>query len=88
MPVFSTVLKVSCRHLDLVSLALESQIPLFLTDLDHARVPLLEGARQKPPVIPLPDIFALYRRVKTLLSMHQAFCPKFAPFAVYIPFGH
>ncbi|KAG8934303.1 hypothetical protein FRC01_003816 [Tulasnella sp. 417] len=63
------------RRLDLVSLALESQIPLFLTDLGDLRVPLLEGSTRKPPEVPLVDIFALYRRTKTLLSMHAAFCP-------------
>ncbi|KAG9012965.1 hypothetical protein FRB90_006371 [Tulasnella sp. 427] len=62
-------------RLDLVSLALESQIPLFLTDLGDMRVPLLEGSTKKPPEVPLADIFALYRRTKTLLSMHAAFCP-------------
>lgn len=65
-------------HLDIVSLSLESQIPLFLTDLDNTRVPLLEGSRAKPPEVPLMDVFALYRRTKTLLSMHAAFCPKYA----------
>lgn len=63
-------------RLDLVSLALESQIPLFLTDLGDMRVPLLEGSTRKPPEVPLVDIFTLYRRTKTLLSMHAAFCPK------------
>lgn len=62
-------------RLDLVSLALESQIPLFLTDLGDMRVPLLEGSTRKPPDVPLGDIFTLYRRTKTLLSMHAAFCP-------------
>ncbi|KAG9046239.1 hypothetical protein FS837_004800 [Tulasnella sp. UAMH 9824] len=62
-------------RLDLVSLALESQIPLFLTDLSDMRVPLLEGSTRKPPDVPLADIFALYRRTKTLLSLHAAFCP-------------
>lgn len=61
--------------LDLVSLALESQIPLFLTDLGDMRVPLLEGSTRKPPEVPLADVFALYRRTKTLLSMHATFCP-------------
>ncbi|KAG8908954.1 hypothetical protein FRB99_000057 [Tulasnella sp. 403] len=63
-------------QLDLVSLALDSWIPLFLTDLDNARLPLLEAARAKPPDVPLTDIFALFRRTKTLLSMHAAFCPQ------------
>ncbi|KIO19006.1 hypothetical protein M407DRAFT_224240 [Tulasnella calospora MUT 4182] len=62
-------------RLDLVSLALESQLPLFLTDLGDMRVPLLEGSTRKPPEVPLADVFALYRRTKTLLSMHAAFCP-------------
>ncbi|KAG8933689.1 hypothetical protein FRC01_007619 [Tulasnella sp. 417] len=62
-------------RLDLVSLALESQIPLFLTDLGDMRVPLLEGSMRKPPEVPLADVFALYRRTKTLLDMHAVFCP-------------
>lgn len=62
-------------RLDLVSLALESQIPLFLTDLGDMRVPLLEGSTRKPPEVPLADIFTLFMRTKTLLSMHAAFCP-------------
>lgn len=28
------------------------------------------------PDVPIQDIFALYRRTKTLLGMYDAFCPK------------
>ncbi|KAG8930518.1 hypothetical protein FRC02_004086 [Tulasnella sp. 418] len=63
-------------ELDLVCLALESQIPMFLTDLDSSRRALLEGSITKPPKVPIEDVFALYRRTKTLLQMHKAFCPK------------
>ena len=64
------------RTIDFVSLAMESQIPLFFSDLDTNRKALLEGSVNQPnPDIPSEDIFALYRRTKTLLEMYKAFCP-------------
>ncbi|KAG8852602.1 hypothetical protein FRB96_008601 [Tulasnella sp. 330] len=62
-------------QLDLVSLTLESQMPLFLTDLENARIDLLDASRGKTPSVPILDMFALFRRTRTLLSMHEAFCP-------------
>lgn len=56
---------------------MESQIPLFFSDMDSARRALLEGSMNQPtPDVPIEDIFALYRRTKTLVSMYKAFCPK------------
>ncbi|KAG8908782.1 hypothetical protein FRB99_003020 [Tulasnella sp. 403] len=63
-------------QLDLTSLALDSWIPLFLTDVDNSCLPLREAARAKPPGVLLTDISALYRGTKSLLSVHAAFCPQ------------
>jgi hypothetical protein len=55
----------------------ETQIPLFLTDLEEAQKPLLEGSMNQPtPDIPIEDIFSLYRRTKTLLDIFAAFASK------------
>ncbi|OBZ74653.1 Uncharacterized protein C11E3.02c [Grifola frondosa] len=63
-------------QLDIVSLILEVQIPHFLMDLDDARKRLFEDSMNGPtPDVPIQDIFALYRRTKTLLGMYKAFCP-------------
>ena len=69
-----------CSHLDIVSLMLEVQIPHFLMDLDDSKRRLFEDSMNGPtPDVPIQDIFALYRRTKTLLGMYKAFCPKCAP---------
>ena len=66
------------RQLDIVSLMLEIQIPHFLMDLDDSKKRLFEDSMNGPtPDVPIQDIFALYRRTKILLSMYQAFCPKY-----------
>ncbi|KIJ47293.1 hypothetical protein M422DRAFT_249139 [Sphaerobolus stellatus SS14] len=62
-------------QLDLVSLVVESQIPLFCTDVENSRTRLWEGSRNDPPDIPLEDIFSLYRRTTTLLEIFSSFCP-------------
>ena len=65
-------------HLDIVSLMLEVQIPHFLMDLDDSKRRLFEDSMNGPtPDVPIQDIFALYRRTKTLLGMYKAFCPKY-----------
>ncbi|THU97847.1 hypothetical protein K435DRAFT_828529 [Dendrothele bispora CBS 962.96] len=62
--------------LDLVSLVVEIMIPNFITDLRNSQKRLFESSMNGPtPDVPIQDIFALYRRTKTLLSMHSAFCP-------------
>lgn len=57
---------------------LEVQIPHFLMDLDDSKKRLFEDSMNGPtPDVPIQDIFALYRRTKTLLGMYKAFCPKY-----------
>lgn len=60
-----------------MSLYVEVVVPLFLQDLDSSSKRLFENSRNGPtPDIPIQDIFALYRRTKTLMVMYKAFCPK------------
>ncbi|KAH7100511.1 hypothetical protein BKA62DRAFT_620047 [Auriculariales sp. MPI-PUGE-AT-0066] len=62
-------------RIDLVSLAMGSQVPLFVSDLDRERKKLIDGSSNQPtPDIPIEDIFSLFRRTKTLIDMHAAFC--------------
>lgn len=57
---------------------LEVQIPHFLMDLDDSKKRLFEDSMNGPtPDVPIQDVFALYRRTKTLLGMYKAFCPKY-----------
>ncbi|KAF9238682.1 hypothetical protein BU15DRAFT_88306 [Melanogaster broomeanus] len=64
-------------RVDLVSLVVEIAVPLFIADLQSSSKKLLESSMNGPtPDVPIQDIFALYRRTKTLLSMFEAFCPK------------
>ena len=59
---------------------LEVQIPHYLMDLDDSKRRLFEDSMNGPtPDVPIQDIFALYRRTKTLLGMYKAFCLKCAP---------
>ena len=47
-------------------------------DLDESRRRLFEDSMNGPtPDVPIQDIFALYRRTKTLMAMHKAFVPKY-----------
>ncbi|KAI6037993.1 hypothetical protein EDC04DRAFT_2699211 [Pisolithus marmoratus] len=63
-------------RIDLVSLMVEMQVPLFIVDLQKSAKKLLESSTNGPtPDVPIQDIFSLYRRTKTLLEMFQAFCP-------------
>ena len=63
---------------------LEIQIPHFLMDLDDSKKRLFEDSMNGPtPDVPIQDIFALYRRTKTLLGMYKAFCPKYG-FRVFL----
>ncbi|KAF9074643.1 hypothetical protein BDP27DRAFT_1416051 [Rhodocollybia butyracea] len=64
-------------QLDVVSLVVEVQIPMFVSELQSAQKRLFESSMNGPtPDVPIQDIFALYRRTKTLLSMLAAFAPK------------
>ncbi|KAI9571922.1 hypothetical protein HD554DRAFT_2070327 [Boletus coccyginus] len=63
-------------RVDLVSLVVGVTIPLFVADLQSSSKKLFESSMNGPtPDVPIQDIFALYRRTKTLLSMLDAFCP-------------
>ena len=56
---------------------MEVQAPLFVADLLANRKRIYESSTNGPtPDVPVEDVFALYRRTKTILDMHQAFCPK------------
>ncbi|KAF5352930.1 hypothetical protein D9758_007951 [Tetrapyrgos nigripes] len=62
---------------DVVSLVVEVKVPNFITDLHNSQKRLFESSMNGPtPDVPIQDIFALYRRTKTLLGMHSAFCPE------------
>ncbi|KAF9221715.1 hypothetical protein BS17DRAFT_784553 [Gyrodon lividus] len=64
-------------RIDIVSLVVEVTVPLFIADLQNSSKKLFEASMNGPtPDVPIQDIFALYRRTKTLLSMFEAFCPK------------
>jgi len=66
-----------CSTIDLVSLAVENYVPSLLTDLENARRRLLEGSMNQPtPDVPIQDVFALYRRTKSMLGLLKAFCPQ------------
>lgn len=75
--VFGTLISFASQ-IDIVSLVIENQIPLFLTDMENSRHRLWEGSRNEPtPDVPIEDMFALFRRTKTLLDMYKAVCSKF-----------
>ncbi|CAK5271769.1 unnamed protein product [Mycena citricolor] len=62
--------------LDLVSLFVEATIPSFIQEIQSSQKRLFESSMNGPtPDVPIQDIFALYRRSKTLLGMFSAFCP-------------
>lgn len=65
------------RRLDLVSLVVEAQVPLFIKDLQNSSKRLYESSMNgSTPDVPIKDIFSLYRQTKALLSMYKAFVPK------------
>ncbi|THH06586.1 hypothetical protein EW145_g3985 [Phellinidium pouzarii] len=62
--------------IDIVALMTEVQIPMFLGDLEANHKRLMESSMSGPiPDVPIEDIFMLFKRTKTILEMHQAFCP-------------
>lgn len=68
------------RHVDIVSLVVEVQVPMFLQDLDSSKKRLFEDSMNGPtPDVPIQDIFSLYRRTKLLMGMYKAFVPKYVP---------
>ncbi|KAG6841782.1 hypothetical protein C0991_006666 [Blastosporella zonata] len=64
-------------QLDLVSLVVEIAVPHYIADLQNSQRRLFESSMNGPtPDVPIQDIFALYRRSKTLLGMYAAFVPQ------------
>ncbi|KAJ7686809.1 hypothetical protein B0H17DRAFT_939979 [Mycena rosella] len=64
-------------QLDLVSLVVDAQVPQLVRDVQASQKRLFESSMNGPtPDVPIQDIFALYRRSKTLMGMHTAFCPE------------
>ncbi|THH29980.1 hypothetical protein EUX98_g4219 [Antrodiella citrinella] len=64
-------------QLDIVSLVVSVQVPLYFQDLESERKRLFEDSMNGPtPDVPIQDVFALYRRTKTLLGMYKAFVPQ------------
>ncbi|KAJ6630181.1 hypothetical protein B0H10DRAFT_1775171 [Mycena sp. CBHHK59/15] len=64
-------------QLDIVSLVVEVQIPQLIQDIQGSQKRLFESSMNGPtPDVPIQDIFALYRRSKTLMGMYAAFCPQ------------
>ncbi|KAG9089787.1 hypothetical protein FS749_001057 [Ceratobasidium sp. UAMH 11750] len=63
-------------NVDIVSLVVESQVPLYLGDLEDQR-DLLYAATvtANPPTTSIDAVFDLYRRVGVILKLHAAFCP-------------
>lgn len=60
-----------------MSLVVEVTIPHLVTDLQNSQKRLFESSMNGPtPDVPIQDIFALYRRTKTLLGMYEAFVPQ------------
>lgn len=65
-----------CSQIDIVALVVEIQIPHFVTDVANSQKRLFEASMNGPtPDVPIQDIFALYRRTKTMMAMYQAYCP-------------
>jgi hypothetical protein len=61
-----------------VALVVESTIPHFITELKNSQKRIHESSMNGPtPDVPIQDVFALYRRTKTLLAMLSAFCPRY-----------
>jgi hypothetical protein len=65
------------RGVDIVSLVVESQVPLYLGDLEDQRALLYAATvTANPPTTSIDSVFDLYRRVGGLLKLHAAFCPE------------
>ncbi|KAI0033497.1 hypothetical protein K488DRAFT_84857 [Vararia minispora EC-137] len=62
------------RKIDMPALFTEVVVPLYRSDLEMSKKKLLEASMNQPtPDVPIQDIFALYRRTKTMLEMFDAF---------------
>jgi hypothetical protein len=65
------------RKLDIVSLFVAVVVPCLINDLQKSQKRLFESSMNGPtPDVPIQDIFALYRRTKTLMGMYRAFVPE------------
>ncbi len=74
-----TVVDVShdLSKLDLVSLFIEVVVPRFIGTTQQSQKKLFESSMNGPtPDVPIQDIFALYRRSKTMMKMYRAFVPE------------
>jgi hypothetical protein len=68
---------ICCSQLDLVSIVVDVEVPLFISDVLASQKRLFESSMNGPtPDVPIQDIFTLYRRTKMLLEMYEAFCPQ------------
>lgn len=78
----------SIRELDLVSLYMEVHVPRYIADLQQSQKRLYEGAMNGPtPDVPIQDLFALYRRTKTMTGMLKAFAPEYEACSFWKMFG-
>lgn len=59
------------RQVDPVAHLLSKQVPLFLEDLRETRSGLLVDLHENPQNFPLPSVFLLYKRVKSLARMYK-----------------
>ncbi|KAG8766230.1 hypothetical protein FRC12_007013 [Ceratobasidium sp. 428] len=63
-------------NVDIVSLVVESQVPLYLGDLEDQRDQLYSATVSgNPPPTSIDAVFDLYQRAKVILKLHAAFCP-------------
>ena len=65
------------RQIDIVSLFVEITVPYLVTEIQNSQKRLFDSSMNGPASdVPIQDIFALYRRTKVMLDVHQAFCPQ------------
>ncbi|KAG9125216.1 hypothetical protein FRC07_008537 [Ceratobasidium sp. 392] len=63
-------------NVDIVSLVVESQVPLYLGDLEDQRDVLYAATvTANPPTTSIDAVFDLYQRAGVVLKLHAAFCP-------------
>ncbi|KAG8760622.1 hypothetical protein FRC14_002468 [Serendipita sp. 396] len=78
-------------EIDIVGLFVETQVPLFLTDLEESKRHLLESSSNQPtPDTPIEDIFTLYKATKALFALVDEYAPKtqhqFEPGSFFEPY--
>lgn len=72
------------RIIDVVSIYVEIAVPYLATDMQNQQKKLFESSMNGPtPDVPIQDIFALYRRLKTMMSMYGAFVPRHVVSSTY-----